>query len=211
MVAPGPEGQVLYVCGRPGPAFDEVRNQLDTAVELAPAEPIFHHYRVKFLIYGSRFGWAKRAFGEALEATDTSPRTWDRLVELLNDCKEYESLVDFLTQLHEAHSDDVQTIASIGVFLVQLERYSEAEPRLEEAYAAWPEDAMVLENLGIVRAEQGDFDSADELYQDALRLDADWTESTGLTCRYADFVADDLGEAARAEVFRTQYGCTDSD
>jgi Flp pilus assembly protein TadD len=58
-----------------------------------------------------------------------------------------------------------------GVAMYLQGRSAPAIPRLREAAAAWPEDALIESNLGVALAQSGDLDAATRAFQRSTELD----------------------------------------
>ena len=71
---------------------------------------------------------------------------------------------------------EIETLGSMGVVYVELERWDEARRFLEEALGICEETGdqintgKVLGNLGMMHARQGDVESATEAYQQAIAI-----------------------------------------
>lgn len=66
----------------------------------------------------------------------------------------------FLLRALEFKPDDVEVLKIYGTYLARLDRNSEALARLAEAEKLSPEDPVIAYNMGLLLAEQRDFERA---------------------------------------------------
>ena len=78
---------------------------------------------------------------------------------------------DTAAQLGASYADAAVGFTSA---LIGLQDWQNASQVLQQAIEKVPEDARLYNNLGIVAREQGDIDSARQLFNKALELQPQW-------------------------------------
>jgi tetratricopeptide (TPR) repeat protein len=102
------------------------------------------------------------------------PDRWLRMGDLMLQNQQYETAAkafDTAAQLGATYADAAVGFTSA---LIGLQDWQNAAQVLQQAIEKEPEDARLYNNLGVVAREQGDIDSARQLFSKALELKPQW-------------------------------------
>jgi tetratricopeptide (TPR) repeat protein len=110
---------------------------------------------------------------EFLQQTQ-EPDRWLRMGDLMLQNQQYETAVQAFDTAAQLGASYVDAAAGFTSALIGLQDWQNAAQVLQQAIEKVPEDARLYNNLGIVAREQGDIESARQLFNKALELQPQW-------------------------------------
>jgi len=153
--------------------FDEALAELDRAIELSPEDPSAHLLRARVRL-------AKSKPEEAVEDIDqvftTRPATPDALLLRALAYQQLGKMERALTDIDEAldmQDDFVPALRVRAVLLASNGKFDEALADLEKVREKQPDDVETLLQLGALYRNKKDATKAIELYDEALKHDAE--------------------------------------
>lgn len=133
---------------------DLARRHLQTAVRLLPAP--------------------QRKEAKALLQQTSNPVRWLRLGDLLLKHHEYEKALAAYDQAEALGAPPVNIAIGRSAVLIERRQWQQAEQVLQAALASAPDEPRLLNNLGVIAREQGDYQRARQLFTRAATLAPNW-------------------------------------
>jgi len=102
------------------------------------------------------------------------PDRWLRMGNLMLQNQQYETAAQAFDTAAQLGASYVEAAVGFSSALIGLKDWQNAVQVLQQAIEKVPEDARLFNNLGVVNREQGDIESARQLFKKALELQPQW-------------------------------------
>ncbi len=149
----------------------------DRAIALIPDFELAHSNRGIVLRELGQLQAARASFERAIEIAPAYADAHNNLGTALLDLDRPEEAVASLRQALQLKPEYVEALNNLAVAFRRLGQNREAVASCEQALRTDANSARSLSMLGELRADQGDFAAAEQLYQRAMRLEPDVPEA----------------------------------
>lgn len=129
------------------------------------------------LFHAGELELLERKAREAVRLWPTHPFGWKALANLFIKLGRLEDALEPLFTCRQLAPDDIQILNNLGIVLLELRRFEEAEVHFQQALVRSPNYFQAHNNIGIINMERGRFAEAVESYRQALALNPDFAEA----------------------------------